>query len=97
MLKKLKRKWNIKNNFQLVLILLIFSVTGSASLYVRKYIFLWLEISSDTSLWVKVPLYILIVFPSYQILLLIIGGLLGQFRFAWAFEKKMFSRFKFRK
>jgi len=28
---------------------------------------------------------------------LIISGLLGQFRFAWEFEKKVFSRFKFRK
>lgn len=97
MLEKLKRKWNIKNNFQLVLILIIFSITGSASLYVRKFVFSWMEISPDTSLWIKIPLYILIVFPSYQILLLIIGGLLGQFRFAWEFEKKMFSRFKFRK
>lgn len=97
MFEKLKRKWNIKSNFQLLLILIIFSVTGSASLYVRKVVFSWLEISPDTNLWIKVPLYILIVFPSYQILLLIIGGLLGQFRFAWEFEKKMFSRFKFRK
>ncbi|SHJ69627.1 hypothetical protein SAMN05444280_12671 [Tangfeifania diversioriginum] len=97
MIEKLKRKWNIKNNFQLVLILIIFSVTGSASLYVRKFVFSWMEISTDTSLWIKVPLYILIVFPSYQILLLIISGLLGQFRFAWEFEKKVFSRFKFRK
>jgi hypothetical protein len=97
MFEKLKRKWNIKSNFQLLLILIIFSVTGSASLYVRKFVFSWLEISPDTNLWIKVPLYILIVFPSYQILLLVIGGLLGQFRFAWEFEKKMFSRFKFKK
>ncbi|MGM0620391.1 MAG: DUF6787 family protein [Bacteroidota bacterium] len=97
MLEKLKRKWNIKSDFQLALILIIFSVTGSASLYVRKFVFTWMEISPETSLWIKIPLYILIVFPSYQILLLIISGLLGQFRFAWEFEKKVFSRFRVRK
>ncbi len=97
MLKKLKQKWNIKSDVQLVLIFLAFSLTGSASLYVRKAAFDWIGITPDTSLWIKIPLYILIVFPSYQILFLVIGTLFGQFRFAWEFEKKVFSRFKFRK
>lgn len=97
MLKRLKEKWNIKSNVQLVLILIIFSVTGSATLFVRKAVFEWIGINGDTSLWIKVPLYILIIFPAYQILFLIIGTLLGQFRFAWEFEKKVFSRLKFKK
>lgn len=97
MLEKLKQKWKIKSNVQLVLILLAFSITGSASLYVRKTVFGWIGITPDTALWIKIPMYILIIFPSYQVLFLIIGTLLGQFRFAWEFEKKVFSRFKFRK
>lgn len=97
MLEKLKQRWNIKSNVQLVLIFLAFALTGSASLYVRKAVFGWIGITSDTSLWIKVPMYILIIFPSYQVLFLIIGSLFGQFRFAWEFEKKVFSRFKFRK
>ncbi len=97
MLKKLKEKWNIKSNLQLVLILVIFSITGSASLVVRKFVFEWLGITTDTSLWIKVPLYVLIIVPAYQILFLVIGTLFGQFRFAWEFEKRVFSRFKFKK
>jgi hypothetical protein len=97
MLKRLKEKWNIKSNFQLVLILIIFSVTGSAALVVRRAVFEWIGINGDTSLWIKIPLYILIIFPAYQILFLVIGTLFGQFRFAWEFEKKVFSRFKFKK
>jgi hypothetical protein len=97
MLKRLKEKWNIKSNFQLVLILIIFSVTGSAALVVRRAVFEWIGITGDTSLWIKIPLYILIIFPAYQILFLVIGTLFGQFRFAWEFEKKVFSRFKFKK
>jgi hypothetical protein len=97
MLKKLKKKWNIKSNVQLILILVIFSVTGSASLLVRKAVFSWIGITGDTSLWIKVPLYVLIIFPAYQILFLLIGALFGQFRFVWEFEKKFFSRLRFKK
>ena len=97
MLKRIKEKWNIKSNFQLVLILIIFSVTGSAALVVRRAVFEWIGINGDTSLWIKIPLYILIIFPAYQILFLVIGTLFGQFRFAWEFEKKVFSRFKLKK
>lgn len=97
MLDRLKEKWNIKSNLQLVLILVIFSVTGSASLVVRKFVFEWIGITPDTSLWIKVPLYVLIIVPAYQILFLIIGTLFGQFKFAWEFEKRVFSRFNFKK
>jgi hypothetical protein len=97
MLKRFKEKWNIKSNVQLVLILIIFSLTGSASLIVRKAVFDWIGITGDTSLWIKVPLYLLIIFPAYQILFLLIGALFGQFRFVWEFEKKMFSRLRLKK
>lgn len=97
MLKKFKQRWNINSNFQLVIILIVFSVTGSLTLYARKGVFYLLGITSDTSLWIKVPLYILIIVPAYQILLLFVGTLFGQFRFAWEFEKKVLSRFKFKK
>lgn len=97
MLNRLKKRWNIKSNFQLVLILLVFSVSGSATLVVRKAVFQWIGITGDTTLWITIPLYLLIIFPAYQILFLIIGTLFGQFRFAWEFEKKVFSRFIFKK
>jgi hypothetical protein len=97
MLEKLKQRWNINSNFQLVIILIVFSVTGSLTLYARKGVFYLLGITVDTSLWIKVPLYILIIIPAYQILLLLVGTLFGQFRFAWEFEKKILSRFKFKK
>ncbi len=93
MFKRLKEKWNIKSNFQLIIVLIIFSVTGSTSVIVKKAVFGWIGITSDTSLWFKIPLYILVIIPVYQILLLIVGTLFGQFRFAWEFEKKMFSYF----
>ena len=95
MLQKLKNRWQIESNFQLILILLTFSVTGSLTLMVRRPIFEYLDIDATTSLWIRIPLSILIITPSYQILLIIVGSVLGQFRFFWAFEKKMLSRFRF--
>lgn len=92
MLKKWKQKWKIESNFQLVIILVIFSITGSAALIVRKGMFQLMGIGADTSMWIKVPLYVLIIFPAYQILLVLIAAIFGQFRFAWEFEKKMWSR-----
>lgn len=97
MLQKFKNKWNIKSNFQLIIIFAVFSVTGSAALVVRKFVFHIIGIQPETTLFIKVPLYILVLFPSYQILLLIIGTLVGQFRFFYAFQKKSLSFLNFRK
>jgi hypothetical protein len=91
MLNRIKKRWNIKSNFQLYVILIVFAVTGFSTVYVRKLIFTLLGITQDHSLWFKVPLYILVIIPTYQILLLIVGTIFGQFKFAWEFEKKMLS------
>jgi hypothetical protein len=38
-----------------------------------------------------VIIYILLVFPLYQILLMVYGTLLGQFTFFWKWEKKILT------
>jgi ferrochelatase len=91
MLQKFKEKWKIKSNFQLFVILFVFSITGSAALVVRKFAFHLLGIQPETTLFIKVPLYILILFPSYHFLLLVIGTLVGQYQFFHAFQKKSLS------
>ncbi len=92
MFEKLKKRWEITSNIQLILILISFSVTGSLSVMVRKPVFEYLSIGSDTNLLIKIFMSILIITPTYQVFLLIVGSLLGQFRFFWKFEKKMLSR-----
>ena len=94
MLDRLKKRWQIESNFQLVIILIVFAVTGSSTLYARKGIFYLIGITAETSMWIKVPLYVVIIIPVYQILFLIVGTLFGQFKFVWWFEKKMLSKFK---
>ncbi|MFA9391751.1 MAG: DUF6787 family protein [Prolixibacteraceae bacterium] len=90
MMNKFKTKWNIASDWQLIVIFVVFSITGSAAMVVRKLVFGLIGITAETSLWIKVPLYILILIPAYQLLLIVIGGLLGQFRFFFEFQKKNF-------
>jgi hypothetical protein len=74
----------------MVMIIVVFAVTGSTSAYLSKPILSWLGIvKGEISGWIYYPLYILLIFPVYQVLLVTIGFLFGQFSFFCAFEKKM--------
>lgn len=90
MMKRLKEKWGIQSNFQIIMILLVFSITGSLSVYVAKPILAFFELEKGT--WYYYPLRILLIFPVYQVMIVIIGALLGQFKFFWNFQKKFLTR-----
>ncbi len=91
--EKLKLRWQITSNWQLFMICVVFAITGSASAIVSAPILKFLGITKDLHPGIFWPLRILIIFPVYQILLVVIGALLGQHKFFWAFEKKMLKRF----
>ena len=97
-MNKLKEKWGITSNFQIIIILVVFSITGSVAVWIAKPVLnlvgLYKEIVSPWLFW---PIRIFIIFPIYQILIVIIGGLFGQFKFFWAFEKKMLVRLGFKR
>ena len=97
-MKKLKAKWGIDSNLQLVIILIVFSVTGSIAVAIAKPLLNIVGANADVmSLWIYVPIRIFIIFPSYQVLIVIIGALFGQFQFFWNFEKKMLARLGFKR
>lgn len=88
-MKKLKQRWGIESNLQLAIIFIVFAITGSTSAWVSKPVCLWLGIvEEDFGNWF-VLIRLLIIFPLYQVLLVAIGTLFGQFTFFWNFEKKM--------
>ena len=97
MLEKLKKRWNIESNLQIVVLLFVFAISGISTLYARKGIFYLIGVNTETSIWIIIPMYILIIFPVYQIIFLIVGALFGQFKFVWEFEKKVFGRFRFKR
>ncbi len=93
-MKKLKARWGISSNWQLLTILIVFSITGSTAAKLGEPLTLLLGISKD--FWLFWPIRILLLFPTYQIILLIVGWLYGEIAFFWAFEKKMLKRFGFK-
>ena len=101
-MEKLKRRWGISSNGQVILIILVFGITGSTSVYAAKPVLEFLGITrgnfSADFLWGGLGYYalrFLMIFPIYQILLVAYGWLFGQFKFFWAFEKHMLSRLGF--
>lgn len=89
-MKKLKERWGIVSGFQFAIILIVFAITGSTAAYLSKPILAWFGIvKGEVSGWIYYPLYITLIFPVYQVLLISIGTIFGQFRFFWAFEKEM--------
>ena len=87
--EKLKTRWQLTSNLQLVIVIILFSITGSTAIKIARPILEFLGITKAMPAYFYWPLRILIVFPVYQILFMIFGTLLGQWKFAWRFEKKM--------
>jgi hypothetical protein len=97
-MNRLKEKWGITSNYQIIIILLVFSITGSIAVIVAKPALNLVGLDKEAvSPWLFWPIRILIIFPIYQILIVIIGALFGQFKFFWAFEKKMLVRLGFKR
>ena len=93
LINKIKRRWEIKSNRQLLIIFLVFGITGSLSAWISKPILEFIGLKEATiSAWAYWPIRIIIVFPLYQILLLIIGTIFGQYKFFKNFIKKMFQK-----
>ena len=88
-MNKLKERWGITSNWQLVVIFIVFGLTGSSSAKLAGPFVEMLGIDNDISVWIYWPARILLIFPIYQVLLIIFGWLFGQFQFFWNFEKKM--------
>lgn len=92
-MEKLKSRWGIESNFQIIIILIVFAITGSSSVFVSKPVLNFIGITKDSlPVWIYYILKVIIVFPLYQILLLFFGFIAGQFVFFWNFEKKMLTR-----
>ena len=92
-MEKLKERWGISSNFQIAVIFVVFAVTGSSAAKLAAPLTQLLGLDPETlSPWIYWPIRILMIFPLYQILLVVFGWLFGQFQFFWNFEKKMLKR-----
>jgi cellulose synthase/poly-beta-1,6-N-acetylglucosamine synthase-like glycosyltransferase len=92
MLEKLKQRWNVRNGWDVLIILAVFACTGFSVLYAKRIIFQLIGLDNSSPSWVRWTVNILIILPLYQVILLAWGWVWGKFSFFWEFEKRMFSR-----
>lgn len=92
--KKLENKWIVDYKWEMIRIFIVFAITGTSSVFIGRPIVKLIGITKENLnpvlYWI---LYIIIGLIFYQILLVCIGWLFGQFNFFWNFEKKMLRRF----
>ena len=82
---KLKKMFKVSSTYQLVVVFIVFGITGSLSLFISDYVLDILELEN-------LIISIFMVLITYQVLLIIIGTLFGEFKYFWAMEKKILSR-----
>lgn len=90
--KKLQEHWKLESLTQVVLVLIVFALTGSSVLFLKKPLFSLLHLNDKLSGFVGTLIYLAVMLPLYQILLLAYGFVFGQFTFFWEFEKKSMRR-----
>ncbi|HEX9649142.1 MAG TPA: DUF6787 family protein [Cyclobacteriaceae bacterium] len=88
---KLKSRWNLKSTADVLIILLVFALTGTTVLVIKRPLLSSMGEEVVNNVWFSVAYYILIL-PIYNVFLLFYGFLLGRFKFFWEFEKRFFSR-----
>lgn len=95
MLNKLIKKFNAKSNKHLLIIFIIFALSGSGSLFISSPILSAINLDDLITFY---PLYVLariiIIIPIYQLMLIIIATIFGEFNYFWKFEKKFLQRLK---
>ena len=97
-MRKLKERWGIESNWQIVVILVVFAITGSTAAYIARPILMFFGITTETfPIWLYVPLYLIVLLPFYKVLLLFYGTLFGQRKFFWGFVKKFLQRIGFKR
>jgi hypothetical protein len=93
-MNRLKEKWQISSNLQLAIIFIVFAITGSTASKIAAPVVHFFGIYSETNPILYWPLRIILIFPLYQVLLVLFGWIFGQFKFFWSFEKKMLKRLR---
>lgn len=89
MIERLKNKWGIESKWRFSKIILVFSVTGIAILLMKPPLFRLTGLTEATSWWIKLPLLLV----TYQILLLGIGTIFGEFPFFWGKLRRLGNLF----
>ena len=95
MIDTLVKKFEANSIQHLIIIFIIFALSGSGSVFISSPILIILSLEELISFY---PLYlfvrIILIVPIYQLLLILVASLFGQFNYFWKFEKKFLQRIK---
>ena len=98
-MKKIRNFFKVDSNYQLLIINVVFAVTGTTALFATDYLLDFFSINYEnygaSIYWLS---RIIFIIPVYQVLLIIYGTIFGEFSYFWKMEKKtlckIFSIFK---
>ena len=95
MIQNLINKFNAKSKMHLLIIFIVFGLSGSFSLWISSPILAALELKDLLDNYTLYILFrVLIIIPIYQLILIVIATLFGEFEYFWKFEKKILKRIK---
>ena len=92
LLQKLKKRWNVRHNWEILIILLVFAITGTTTVYLYGFIKNWVGITPDTFFLLKIIAFIFLALPLYNVLLITWGKILGQSVFFQRFVRQFAER-----
>ena len=93
MLEKLKQRWQIESNTQIIIVFIVFAITGFSVLYAKKLIYSLIGVSPEWDWYIRFPIWLAVILPTYYVLLLFFGTIFGQKKFFLWFTKKSLGRF----
>tara|TARA_B100000029_G_C17393271_1_gene894241 strand:+ start:417 stop:719 length:303 start_codon:yes stop_codon:yes gene_type:complete len=91
-MQKLIKIFRVRSYQQLIVVFLVFAITGSMSVILANPLLLFFfgqEIQNNQLYWL---FRFFIIFPIYQILLIFVGSIFGEFKYFWEIEKKILVR-----
>ena len=94
MKSKLIKIFKVKDFYQLIIIFIVFGITGSLSVVLGKYVLISIfgeSFLNNNYYWFW---RLILIFPIYQVLLIVVGASFGQFRYFWEIEKKILIKMK---
>ena len=94
-MNKLKSRWGITSNLQLVVIFIVFAINGSLSAKISAYALDALEITkANTNVIIYYIILLVLVLPLYPFMLMFFGWFFGQSKFFTPFAKRMIRSMK---
>ena len=93
-MKKLKKRWGITSNFQIIIIFIVFGITGSTAAWISEPLCDFFGITTDN---LNIIMYwlirIFLITIVYQFILVFVAFLFGEFKFFWKFVRKFLTIF----